>query len=143
MSDMASAQAGGGSNGAPLVLVIDDNPDALSICERTLRSGGYRTAIAASGETGLARVASLRPSLVVLDLAMPGTDGFAVARAIRACPGSAAVPILVCTGMPRETESGARAAGGTEFCLKPVEPRRLLEAVRRLCPLAANGEGGR
>jgi CheY-like chemotaxis protein len=116
--------------------VIDDDPDALAICERALGAAGYRTATATSGEAGLARLEMLRPACVVLDLVMPGTDGFAVARQIRARPDWAALPILVFTGLPRQTETDARAAGGTAFCTKPVEPRRLVAEVRRLCPPA-------
>ena len=135
MGDTAGAQADGGPDRAPLVLVIDDDPDARSIYERALRAVGYRTATAASGEAGLASVEGLRPALVVLDLAMPGTDGYAVARAIRMLPDAATLPILVCTGLPRAAEAEARAAGGTAFCMKPLEPRRFLAAVRRLCPV--------
>src|SRR5262245_44829008 len=119
----------------PLVLVIDDDPDTLAICERVLRSGGYRTATAATAEDGLARVAGLRPAVVVLDLAMPGTDGFALAHAIRARADGAAVPIVVCSGLEREAQAPARAVSGTVFCPKPVEPRRLLAKVRELCPV--------
>ena len=117
------------------MLVIDDDPDTLAICERVLQAGGYRTATAATAEDGLARVAGLRPALVVLDLALPGTDGFTVARAIRARPDGAAVPILVCSGLEREAQAPARAVSGTVFCPKPVEPRHLLAKVRELCPV--------
>ena len=135
MGSTASAQASAGPEGAPLVLVIDDDADSRAICERALRAGGYRIATAASGEEGLAQLEGLEPALIVLDLAMPGTDGFAVARAIRARPRVADLPILIITGLSREAEAPARAAGGTAFCAKPMEAGRLLAAVRRLCPL--------
>jgi CheY-like chemotaxis protein len=131
---------GAGAGEAPLVLVIDDNPDSLAICERTLRAGGYRSATAASGAAGLALVAQLEPALVVLDLAMPGTDGFAVADAIRVRGGATAPPILIFTGLSREEALRAGAGGATGFCLKPIEPQRFLAAVRRLCPLALEVE---
>ena len=135
MDDTAGAQASAEGDGGPLVLVIDDDPDTRSICERALRAAGYRTATAASGEDGLARLDGVRPSLVVLDLVMPGTDGFAVARAIRARSGGAELPILIFTGLPRDAEGRARDAGGTAFCTKPIEPQRFLAEVRRLCPV--------
>jgi CheY-like chemotaxis protein len=136
MGSTAGAQADVGAGGGPLVLVIDDDPDSLAICARALKAAGYRTLTAASGAEGLAHLEAQPPALVVLDLVMPGTDGFATARAIRARPASAAVPILMFTALPRDAELRARAAGGTGFLTKPVEPQRLLAEVRRLC-----GEG--
>jgi len=118
----------------PLVLVVDDHSDTRTICETSLRGAGYRTATAESGAEALARLDELRPSLVVLDLAMPGVDGFAVARAIRGRRGFTDLPILVFTGLPMDTWDRARQAGGTAFCTKPIEPRRFLAEVRRLCP---------
>jgi CheY-like chemotaxis protein len=138
MGEAAGTVTAGGADG-PLVLVVDDNPDTLAICETSLRTAGYRTATAVSGAEALARLPELRPALVVLDLAMPGVDGFATARAIRARPETADLPILVFTGLPPETEDKSRQAGGTAFCTKPIEPRRLLAEVRRLCP-AGRGE---
>jgi DNA-binding response OmpR family regulator len=134
VSDGANAAASAQAL-APLVLVIDDDADALAICERSLRAAGYRTATAASGEAGLGLLAKMDAGLVVLDLAMPGLDGFAVAAEIRRRGTTA--PILIFTGLPREQAARARAVGGTDVCSKPIEPQRFVAAVRRLCPLVA------
>lgn len=120
-------------------MVVDDNPDTRHICEASLRAAGYRTVCAASGAEALARLEEIRPALVLLDLAMPGVDGFETARTIRSRPDLRDIPILVFTGLPREAEDRARQAGGTAFCAKPIEPRRLLAQVHRLCPV----RGGR
>ena len=133
MSETAGSQTNATAM-PPLVLVVDDNPDTLVICETALRAAGYRTATVSTGTEALARLDDLRPALVVLDLAMPGIDGFATARAIRARPGMAELPILIFTGLPEVAEN-AREAGGTALCSKPVEPRQFLVAVRRLCPV--------
>jgi CheY-like chemotaxis protein len=133
MGNTAGSQATAGLDG-PLVLIVDDHSDARAICEKSLHAAGYRTASAASGAEALAQLAEIRPALVVLDLAMPGVDGFAVARAIRGRQGFADLPILVFTGLPMETWDRARQAGGTAFCTKPIEPRHFLAEVRRLCP---------
>jgi CheY-like chemotaxis protein len=132
-NDTVNAQANAGAE-APLVLVVDDNPDTRVICETTLQAAGYRTAVAATGAEALSRLDELKPALVVLDLAMPGVDGFATARAIRSRRDMQALPILVFTGLPMEVEENARKAGATAFCTKPIEPRRLVAEVRRLCP---------
>src|SRR5581483_239518 len=125
--------AGAAAN-APLVLVVDDHPDTRVICETSLRAAGYRTVSASSGAEAIARLEEVTPALVVLDLAMPGVDGFATARAIRGRAATRDVPILVFTGLPMEAEENARKAGGTAFCTKPIEPRRFLAEVARLCP---------
>jgi CheY-like chemotaxis protein len=137
MGSTAFAPAPAPTDDAPLVLVIDDDPDARTICERALRASGYRTATAASGEAGLALLGELAPALVVLDLAMPGTDGFTVAETIRRDARCDAMPILIFTGLPRE--AAVRATGGSAFCTKPIEPQHFVAAVRRLCPLAKEG----
>ncbi len=133
---MHDATAGARAMGkAPVVLVVDDDSDARAICQRALSAAGYRTAAAASGAEALARLDVLTPDLVILDLAMPGTDGFATARAIRRRSGLADTPILIFTGLAEDARARAREAGATAFCTKPLEPQRLIAEVRRLCPL--------
>ena len=118
-----------------MILIVDDHPDTRVICETALQAAGYRTVAVASGAEAISSLGTLKPSLVVLDLAMPGVDGYATARAIRARPDMRKLPILVFTGLPMEVEANARRAGATAFCTKPIEPRRLLDEVRRLCPV--------
>ena len=134
MSDTGDARESARPAAEPLVLVVDDNGDARAICAHALRAAGYRTATAASAEDALGRLDALRPALVVLDLVMPGTDGFTAARAIRARAVGANVPILLFTALGAQAATAARAAGATAFLTKPVEPRALVAEVRRLCP---------
>jgi CheY-like chemotaxis protein len=133
MDDTAGALARTTPADRPVVLVVDDNPDSLVICSRALAAAGYRAATAASGAEALGQLAGLRPAVVVLDLVMPGQDGFETARAIRR--RAETMPILVFTGLSADVESRARRAGATAFCTKPLDPQRLVAEVRRLCPL--------
>jgi CheY-like chemotaxis protein len=126
---------GGAKSSAPLVLVVDDHEDTLAICARALEMAGYRTATATSGADAIARIEELKPAVVVLDLAMPEMDGFTAAHLIRSKPGVARTPILIFTGLPAKVEEAARRAGGTAFCMKPIEPKRFVAEVKRLCPL--------
>jgi two-component system chemotaxis response regulator CheY len=119
----------------PLVLIVDDNADARDICTRILEAAGYRTATATSGAEALASLEKEVPGLVVLDLSMPEMDGFTAAHMIRKQPRTARLPVLVLTGLSANVEEAARRAGGTAFVTKPIDPARLLAAVRRLCPL--------
>jgi len=132
MDDTAGALASAKSQ-RPLVLVVDDNPDALAICSRALNAAGYCAVTAASATDALARFDELNPAVVVLDLVMPEQDGFQAARAIRRRVGDA-LPIVVFTALGADAERQAREAGATAFCTKPLEPRRLVDQVRRLCP---------
>jgi DNA-binding response OmpR family regulator len=81
---------------ASLVLVVEDDPDLLSIIEMVLVEEGYRVRTAAEGRAALARIAEEMPALVLLDMRMPGMDGWEFAREFRARHGRAA-PIVVVT----------------------------------------------
>ena len=132
MSDTAGARE---RASGPLVLVVDDDEDARSICARALGAAGYRTATAASAEEALGCLAALQPALVILDVVMPDTNGYAATRAIRARVVGADVPILLFTALGAQAAAEARAAGATAFLTKPIEPRTLVAQVRRLCPM--------
>src|SRR5262249_10817419 len=97
---------------------------------------GYRTATANSGTEALERLESLKPAMIVLDLAMPGMDGFTTAHLIRERETVKRTPILIFTRLAPTVETAARRAGAAGFCLKPIEPKRFLAEVRRLCPLS-------
>jgi len=120
----------------PLVLIVDDNEDILVICEQVLRRAGYRTATASSGQEALAQVGALKPGLIILDLMMPGLDGFTTAREITSDPATAGIPIAVLTAAPASREEAAYRVGAQAFCTKPVDPARLTALARRLCPIA-------
>lgn len=120
---------------APLVLIVDDNEDILVICEQVLRRAGYRTATASSGQEALAKVGELRPGLIILDLMMPGIDGFTTAHEIHSAPETAGIPIAVLTAAPASREEAAYRVGAQAFCTKPIDPARLTAIARRLCPI--------
>src|SRR5579875_1563707 len=109
----------------PLVLVVDDHPDIRLICAKALEQAGYRTATAGSGDEALAALAAGAPDLIVLDLMMPGMDGFTTAHLLPQRPAAA----------PAAREQAAYRVGAQAFCVKPVEARRLVALARRLCPL--------
>jgi signal transduction histidine kinase/DNA-binding response OmpR family regulator/ABC-type sugar transport system substrate-binding protein len=89
---------GSASNGQPLVLVVDDDPDLRELHGRLVQQAGGRALMAADGDEALALLGLERPELVLLDLVMPGRDGFAVLEAIRASPATREVPVIVVTG---------------------------------------------
>ncbi|NYG06224.1 signal transduction histidine kinase/DNA-binding response OmpR family regulator [Phycicoccus badiiscoriae] len=95
--------------------VIDDDPTALEVVRATLEPQGWQVATFARGDEALRSMASLAPTVVLVDLLMPDTDGFAVIDALRADPGTAGVPVVVLTAKSLTQEDRARLQGRIEF----------------------------
>lgn len=115
------------TDAAPLVLVVEDDPDVLDLEEEALVRRGYRVARARHGEEALQRIAETEPQLILLDMRMPVMDGWAFARAFRERYGRR-IPIVVVTAAEdsrlRADEVGADADLG-----KPFELEQLYEVV--------------
>src|SRR5687767_11065104 len=102
------------------VLVIDDNAENRALARATLEDEGYTVLLATGGEEGLQVFVADRPDCVLLDVRMPGTDGFAVCSKIRALPGGAETPIVFLTALRDvDTFDQALRAGGDDFLTKP------------------------
>lgn len=84
---------------APTVLVVDDERDVLAALESTLVAEGYRVATATNGADAMDKATGLRPELVLTDLLMPVIDGIGLAKALRANPVTAAIRIVLCSGV--------------------------------------------
>ncbi len=132
----ATAKPAGGR-----VLLVEDNDDARETTAQMLRESGYHVDEAENGEVALARLAIEQPDIVVLDLGMPGKDGFQVAAAIRAAPALRHLPLIALSGYGQERDRAASAqAGIDEHLVKPVLPQVLERAIEaqltRLAPIA-------
>jgi DNA-binding response OmpR family regulator len=111
----------------PLVLVADDDPDILALVSLTLERDGYEVAQARNGEEAL-RIASQQTlHLAVLDLMMPGIDGYEVTRRLREADPGGDLPILVLSAFAEDKQAAlALAAGADAYIRKPFSPRELL-----------------
>jgi DNA-binding response OmpR family regulator len=111
----------------PLVLIADDDPDILELVSLTLERDGYEVTQARSGEEAL-RIAGERTlHLAVLDLMMPGMDGYEVTRRLRAADGEHRLPILILSAFAEDRQTAlALAAGADAYMRKPFSPRALL-----------------
>ena len=89
---------------APLVLVVDDVPANLDVLVEHLHREDIELTVALTGEEGLALAQSLRPDLILLDVMMPGMDGFEVCRRLKADPELADIPVLFLTAAHDEVE---------------------------------------
>jgi len=120
------------------ILVVDDEIHNRKLLELLLHADGYQTRSAANGEDALNSVAAAPPDLILLDLMMPGMDGYEVASKLKAATATANIPIIMVTAL---IDAGARLAGLNagveEFLTKPVDRAELSIRVRNLLRLKA------
>ncbi len=116
---------------APLVLVADDHDDSRDIARLVLESAGYRVIEARTGLEVLTLVFAFHPSVILLDVVMPGLDGWAVARRLRADPLTCGTTIIALTALSGAADrEESLAAGCDEVLTKPIHPRVLLAVFR-------------
>jgi pilus assembly protein CpaE len=116
------------------ILVVDDNADLLQMIRMLLEErGGHEVILSAEGEDGLAKARANPPDLAIIDVMMPGINGYEVCRQLRQNPATAQIPIIILTarGQPVDRET-AMAAGADDYIAKPVTMAELLERVNRL-----------
>jgi signal transduction histidine kinase len=115
----------------PTILVVDDNEANRSLAQHTLEDEGYRVVLATGGEEALALFAKEPADCVLLDVRMPGLDGFAVCERLRALPRGAETPVLFLTALRDvDTFDHALRSGGDDFLTKPVRPTELVIRVQ-------------
>ncbi len=117
---------------APLVLVVDDHEDSRVIARVVLEAAGLRVCEAANGVEALHVATARQPEVVLLDLILPGIDGWEVARRLRRNPEAGEMAIIALTALAQPEERGrARDAGCDEVLTKPVSPAVIARTVRR------------
>jgi len=119
--------------GPPLVLVVDDFPDNRDMYMQYLEFAGMRVAEAQNGHEALQQAFDLLPDLIVMDLSLPGLDGWEATRRLKADARTRAIPVIALTGHALAGHSkGAIEAGCDAFITKPCLPERLLEEIRKM-----------
>jgi DNA-binding response OmpR family regulator len=114
------------------ILVVDDNRDNVEILRAFLESRGYRVASAVDGKSALAKLDEVQPNLVLLDVMMPGMDGWQVCRTIKNHPdyGGTKVVMVTAKGDFEDKFEGMRS-GADDYVVKPVDLGELEEKVKR------------
>jgi DNA-binding response OmpR family regulator len=120
------------------ILVIDDDPDIRADVQMLLEDEGYRVLTAPDGHSGLQRVSSERPDLVIVDMMMPKMSGFIVLERIKQ-HADKSVPVIMLTANGSDQQRAfAEFLGVDAYLSKPVTFGQLLENLRRLCPTPAS-----
>ncbi|MDT8390575.1 MAG: response regulator transcription factor [Lentisphaeria bacterium] len=115
------------------ILVVDDEKDIRDLVSFNLGKNGYRTTCVGSGEDALARARADVPDLIILDLMLPGVDGFDVCRRLKIDAATARIPVLMLTARGEDVDVVAGLElGADDYVTKPFSPRVLLARVRAL-----------
>lgn len=112
------------------VLVVDDSPTERFFLTDLLRKNGYDVLIAENGEQGVSICKSEQPDLVLMDVVMPGLNGFQATRQLSRDPNTQKIPVILCTTKDQETDKvwGMRQ-GAVEYVVKPVVAEELLGKI--------------
>lgn len=115
------------------ILIIDDSPTDVRVFTTLLERAGHRVSSAGSAEQGIEMARRLRPDLVIMDVIMPGMNGFQATRALTRDPATQDVPVLIITTKSMETDRvwGLRQ-GARDFLTKPVGEKELLARIQNL-----------
>ena len=117
----------------PRILLVEDNDMNRDMLSRRLIKRGYDVAIALDGEQGIAMARSERPALILMDMSLPGLDGWEATRQLKAMPETQGIPVIALTA---HAMSGDRArafdAGCDDYDTKPIDLPRLVEKIKSL-----------
>lgn len=115
------------------VLIVDDSPTERYYLTDILVRNGFTVTTAENGEEALAKIKADKPELILMDVVMPGANGFQVTRAIARDPELADVPVIICSSKNQETDRiwGMRQ-GAKDYLVKPVDPALLLARIASL-----------
>lgn len=114
----------------PVILIVDDSPTELHLFQSMLEKNGFQTLVADSGEEGLRQAGAAHPDCILMDVVMPGMNGFQATRKLTKDPATAGIPVIMITTKDQETDKiwGMRQ-GAVEYLVKPVSEKELVARI--------------
>ncbi|QOY96789.1 response regulator [Massilia sp. UMI-21] len=115
------------------ILIVDDSPTERFYLTDILARAGYAVSTAVNGGEAIDKIRAERPQLILMDVVMPGANGFQVTRSIARDPELASIPVIICSSKNQETDRiwGMRQ-GARDYLIKPVDPALLLASIAAL-----------
>jgi twitching motility two-component system response regulator PilH len=112
------------------ILVVDDSPTERFFTVDVLTRAGYQVSTAENGEEGIAKAKALKPDLILMDVVMPGLNGYQATRTLTRDDDTKEIPVIVCTSKGQETDKiwGMRQ-GAVDYLVKPLNPEELLQRI--------------
>ena len=113
------------------ILIVDDSPTEVHVLKTMLQKNGFDTLEATSGEEGIEKARTERPDLILMDIVMPGLNGFQATRQLTRDPDTASIPVIIVTTKDQETDRiwGLRQ-GAKDYITKPVEEKDLVAKIK-------------
>ena len=123
----------GGTMGIKRILVVDDSPTERHMLKDLLTKAGYEVVSSENGEDAIQKARQAKPDLILMDVVMPGLNGFQATRAISRDPETKSIPVIMCTSKSQETDKiwGLRQ-GARDYVVKPVDRDVLLAKIASL-----------
>lgn len=114
------------------ILVIDDEPELVKAVQIRLKANGYDVEVTYDGLAGIDRAKEVRPDLILLDIIMPGMDGYEVSKKLKADPDTKDIPVIIFSAsQQRDLEEKCKDVGVSGFIMKPFDTQELLAAVNK------------
>ncbi|MDM8547617.1 response regulator [Candidatus Venteria ishoeyi] len=116
------------------ILIVDDSPTDAYLVKNILETNGYKTSEASSGAEGVEKAETLKPDLVLMDVVMPGLNGFQATRKItKKNPATKGIPVIIVSSKNMESDKAwGLMQGASDFLVKPVKQEELLAAINKL-----------
>ncbi len=115
------------------VLIIDDSPTEVHVLQTLLERNGYKVVVANSGEEGSVVAKEALPDVVLMDVVMPGMNGFQATRQLSKQAETEKIPVIIVTTKDQETDKvWAKRQGAADYIVKPVQEKALLESLNRV-----------
>lgn len=116
-----------------VVLIIDDSPTELHLFQNMLEKSGFQTLVADSGEDGIRQAQTSHPDCILMDIIMPGMNGFQATRKLTQNPKTSSIPVIMITAKDQETDKiwGMRQ-GAVEYLVKPISEKQLVSKINRV-----------